>query len=588
MIPANITRDHVLLAIKEISQQGVPEKRQSRDFVLLFQGNLFPPKYVISVANRYANGRELDPSQFSGGRESNSFLIDLGFEISRRITRRPVFKGDLRNPNSRAKIAMMCGHDERCKGCKESVRNFLERIYGEVRSNYTLGYGALPADFADLPFHATLQEIYQSLQQFRSQTDFVHTQVLPPVDFFVPNPGFVVEFDESQHFTACRKLALSKYPSNLPLGFNKEKWSRLCNEIDARDNEPAYRDEQRAWYDTLRDFVPVANGLKPTVRLAARDFVWCSMNPDNESDVKTFRNILEGSANGWEIELRKDLAPSLARIVIAGEWYGKPEQVRRLLKAVCEKWPTGKGVKFLMTCGGFIEFEWPRFISRYDIGDNLNPNEKALRDLIKEATKAVQNVLTDDVTERLREVTDYITLGVDSYKEVVSTTQNYISQLHIELVLIADLRAKRFYWTGKSYPTPAQQRGLVRLPDLGTHFLKLGDAEEVMILGCHDLTLFNNRNWGRTKGWRKHIKVEFRKLAKEHKPMFVLQHPHTTDSVMTWNSAWRELERELPSVKMYASAGRYHNTQGERSDLYEVLDKTKHGDSLDFIVHTHD
>jgi hypothetical protein len=67
------------------------------------------------------------------------------------------------------------------------------------------------------------------------------------------------------------------YPNELELGFNIEKWIALCEKINARDNNPPYRDEQRAWYDILRDFLHVLIGLKPTVRLFARDFVWCSL-----------------------------------------------------------------------------------------------------------------------------------------------------------------------------------------------------------------------------------------------------------------------------------------------------------------------
>jgi len=51
----------------------------------------------------------------------------------------------------------------------------------------------------------------------------------------------------------------------------------------------------------------------------------------------------------------------------------------------------------------------------------------------------------------LRGVTDYITLGVDSYKEKISTTQNYINpKPHIELVFLVDLKNNKFYWAGKS------------------------------------------------------------------------------------------------------------------------------------------
>ena len=116
--------------------------------------------------------------------------------------------------------------------------------------------------------------------------------MLPHCDFFIPNPGFILEFDESQHFTLPRKIALERYPDDLKMGFSRERWMMLCQRIDSKDNDPPYRDEQRAWYDTLRDFLPAIKGLKPTVRLFARDFVWCSLDPDDPSDVRRFKNLL--------------------------------------------------------------------------------------------------------------------------------------------------------------------------------------------------------------------------------------------------------------------------------------------------------
>ena len=69
---------------------------------------------------------------------------------------------------------------------------------------------------------------------------------MAPCDFWVPDPGFIVEFDERQHFTIPRKLALSKYPAVQPLGFPQERWIVLCEHHTAKDNDPCYRDEQRA------------------------------------------------------------------------------------------------------------------------------------------------------------------------------------------------------------------------------------------------------------------------------------------------------------------------------------------------------
>jgi len=36
---------------------------------------------LISLANKFANGNELLPTEFSGGLETNNFLKKLGFEI---------------------------------------------------------------------------------------------------------------------------------------------------------------------------------------------------------------------------------------------------------------------------------------------------------------------------------------------------------------------------------------------------------------------------------------------------------------------------------------------------------------------------
>jgi hypothetical protein len=36
------------------------------------------PKYTISLANKCANGKELNPSEFSGGKETNDYLRTSG------------------------------------------------------------------------------------------------------------------------------------------------------------------------------------------------------------------------------------------------------------------------------------------------------------------------------------------------------------------------------------------------------------------------------------------------------------------------------------------------------------------------------
>jgi len=84
VIPSNITREHIIEAIRQTKRNGVRHHRESVRWSLLYDGEQFPPKYVVSLANKFANDRELDPLQFSGGNETNSFLRGLGFDIVER------------------------------------------------------------------------------------------------------------------------------------------------------------------------------------------------------------------------------------------------------------------------------------------------------------------------------------------------------------------------------------------------------------------------------------------------------------------------------------------------------------------------
>ena len=80
MIPINITSSHITTAIGEIDRDGVPARRNSTRYDLLYNGQRYPPKYVVSIANRYANGVELIYN-FGGGYETNSFLEHRGYTI---------------------------------------------------------------------------------------------------------------------------------------------------------------------------------------------------------------------------------------------------------------------------------------------------------------------------------------------------------------------------------------------------------------------------------------------------------------------------------------------------------------------------
>ncbi|MCX6158004.1 MAG: hypothetical protein NTY74_08520 [Ignavibacteriae bacterium] len=184
-------------------------------------------------------------------------------------------------------------HNERCKECKTKVFELLTNIYGEVHQNYNLNLPSGPDDLEVNEFSKSLNDIFTEIQNYRGFNKFIRAKKLPNVDFFIKNPGFILEFDETQHFTKPREISLANYPNTLKVSFATTKWRNLCDKIDKKDNDPPFRDEQRAWYDTLRDFAPIFLDLKPTKRLFARDFIWCSFDPNNGKDLDSFKSIIE-------------------------------------------------------------------------------------------------------------------------------------------------------------------------------------------------------------------------------------------------------------------------------------------------------
>jgi hypothetical protein len=580
MIPHNITREYILKAIQYIEKNGVPENRASRKYALLYQGKQYPPKYVISLANLFANGELLSSSVFNGGAETNNYLRERGFQIIRKSTTKP---SEPKINKKTKNLPQIKYHNERCPECKVIVEKMLHRLYGNVVTNYSFDTGVYPEDYISSPYFPILTNIYQSLQRHRGHENFIRTSKLPNVDYYVPNPGFIVEFDESQHFTECRKLSLQQYPQNMKLGFNRNRWLDLCEKIHKADNDPPYRDEQRAWYDTLRDFLPTTKKLLPTIRLYSEAFQWCSLNPDRPCDLKHFQYLLENNSTPWRIEIRQDPNPALARIVIAGDWDGNLETSKQMLNLVFNNWPTGKRVQFITTCGAFLTFALPASIPY--IRDNKFPDKSVLDYLISCAEQSCRKLMDDNLCKKLFRCANYITIGVDSWKSKVSVTSAQIRKPHIEMVALLDLQTGNYHWTGKSYPTPGQERGLVRFQDLSSHFISLSIGN-LMVLGCHDLNIFSPRGEAVTRNpWRKKVRDDFYKLAKMERPTIVLHHPHTTDTLKIWTPAWNKLTRTLPSVERYLGSGRYYNNGDEqRSNITDVLNKTKMGDTLDFII----
>ena len=90
-------------------------------------------------------------------------------------------------------------------------------------------------------------------------------------DIFLPGHGRFVEVDERQHFSKTRldRLAVQRNRRKAPL-YPASFWAQAFKPLvrsPSRDLDPPWRDEARAYRDECREILPVAYGLRPTVRI---------------------------------------------------------------------------------------------------------------------------------------------------------------------------------------------------------------------------------------------------------------------------------------------------------------------------------
>jgi 5-methylcytosine-specific restriction protein B len=145
MIPENINRNHLLKAIEDINSNGINKGRHSSTYDLIYEGERYPPKLIISLANKYANGEELNPDDFYGGLNTPSFKLfeKEGFDI---IPKKQMFfievsknykdnNGDL----LKAKLIICKNGYKLLKGSfifKEPKTSFLDHPYYKMRIDF--------------------------------------------------------------------------------------------------------------------------------------------------------------------------------------------------------------------------------------------------------------------------------------------------------------------------------------------------------------------------------------------------------------------------------------------------------------------
>jgi len=221
----------------------------------------YPAKFIRGLAYRLATGVELDPSRdYSGGLETVRFFHALGLTTQHDRSPGPAEPTaeptpSLSAPNGEP-LRLRREHRE---PQKRALAELLRRRYDTVEIEAQFPWLTVPhPDQMD----ETMGAIFHALQATRNFSSFITPSQRLKCDFFLPRERLIVEYDERQHFTLQRAKALELYPPNLPLSFDREEWLNACRTIQATDRTPPYRDEQRAFYDSLRDIFAARNGIR--------------------------------------------------------------------------------------------------------------------------------------------------------------------------------------------------------------------------------------------------------------------------------------------------------------------------------------
>ena len=568
----NITKEDVIKAIElfDASHKSYPAPLNT---FLICNDKKYPAKHIRGMAYYVANKQEISKQEYSGGEETVRFFTRLGFQVE---YHKNTIKSKLSHndaPERRIDIKPdrnLHSRELNEVSQKNAFQRLLQKHFGHIETEKRFGWLRTP-DQNNLP--SEYVEIVSALSNYRQHEGFKKSNDPLSCDLVIEKHKLIIEYDETQHFSKARGITLDHYPSNVQLNYSKESWLEACKRIDAKDNDPIDRDERRAFYDTVRDIEAHRNGYT-LLRIKHGNFNWEEPGAGTHlKNLLSFKPTVKSSPDGKH---------KIARLIVTGKDYdehGNPyiSRLNALIGKFVDQHHGKQQFEFLVTPGGFLTFTFPQSIRH---GISIPYAEKHLiTSLQQEADRTINSFfkgLSPDIYIKLKEIADYFTIGIDG--------RNSINKQHIEFVAVFDLKQEEvIQWTGKFYPTEQQKKDLIKINDLSSHFIKLNN-QNVLILGCHDLNAYNPRGQATANpdGWKKQVADRFKKRCKEFEPDIVLQHPHSTDTPNIWNAAWRELERELPNVKHFASGINYSNKTGVRASLNSVLQNTQKGDVIDF------
>jgi hypothetical protein len=157
-------------------------------------------------------------------------------------------------------------------------------------------------------FYPAIEAIFKSLNGDLAANQSKRTMPLDCDAYFGGKYNFIFEFDEFQHFSSSRLKTLGLYPSNVRVSFDLQSYKQLCqthrNDADRYRHSKKTKDfnfeggrtAQRAYLDCFRDFLPLLNGLAPTVRIS--EFEVGTVLANNDASRNLFKQLLDSKLNG--------------------------------------------------------------------------------------------------------------------------------------------------------------------------------------------------------------------------------------------------------------------------------------------------
>ena len=272
---SKVMKNHIEEACRRYDTGENRPKHPARTTFLLLDGEQYPAKFIRGLAYEIATGYKLSSDDYSGGAETARFFEKLGYSVEH--------GGKIPKDSHTEKPIRQTAPDTQKQ--KNVLKNILEQLFGHVDTEATFDWLVVPDQSS---MDDVLSRMWKDLVSFRGYENFSTPRRRLQCDFFIPSKNLIIEYDEQQHFTEPRAISFGFYPENISFAFDIRYWKNECNRIKAKDPDKKYpyRDEQRAFYDSVRDILATRNGMT-LIRIKHGDYDW-----ESESGKRTMDDLI--------------------------------------------------------------------------------------------------------------------------------------------------------------------------------------------------------------------------------------------------------------------------------------------------------